>query len=473
MGVRGEKCLHLRSWQHPRVKPFDLLMSRNTHLKVEMHPSRILYQRDNQSLRDFQYSYDGADQITQVAGTPAHTFGDAAVASTATNVNNQYTSFGNETLTYDASGNLNTRGQTTYAWDVRDRLISITAPGLSSSFSYDALGRRASKTVNGTMTSFTYDGPNIIQDSLAQYVHGIGIDDLLSRTTGTTSEYYLKDHLGSTISLTDNTGNITVQYGYSPFGQVAKTGSTTNYFTYTGREDDDTGTYHYRARYYSPDLKRFIAEDSLGFSGGQTNLYAYVSNNPVASIDPLGLYGEVTYQARVVTFNPGATHNTTIGLRANTIVPPGTSNIFSNFPPNSQILTDTSTAEIRYTPKNPGERKSHPTPPGRRLGDDNGHIVPRELGGSDTDVDNFFAQNRGVNQHRVGGLNGTRRNDFRESYRGFASSVRNYLDSHQNCVLTYTVELYYLNRGDIRPWGFYVIATFSDGRTMAQGFYNP
>jgi hypothetical protein len=36
-------------------------------------------------------------------------------------------------------------------------------------------------------------------------------------------------------------------------------------------------------------LQRFIAEDPLGFGGGQTNLYAYVSNNPLRFIDPSGL----------------------------------------------------------------------------------------------------------------------------------------------------------------------------------------
>jgi tetratricopeptide (TPR) repeat protein len=39
--VNGEKCFHLRSWQHPRVKPFNLLVSIYTHLKVEMHPAAL------------------------------------------------------------------------------------------------------------------------------------------------------------------------------------------------------------------------------------------------------------------------------------------------------------------------------------------------------------------------------------------------------------------------------------------------
>ena len=43
------------------------------------------------------------------------------------------------------------------------------------------------------------------------------------------------------------------------------------------------------ARYYHPGLQRFISEDPIGFAGGGTNLYAYVANNPLSFVDPLGL----------------------------------------------------------------------------------------------------------------------------------------------------------------------------------------
>lgn len=65
--------------------------------------------------------------------------------------------------------------------------------------------------------------------------------------------------------------------------------ASTNPHQFTGRENDATGLYYYRARYYHPTLQRFIAEDPIGFLGGDVNLYAYVRNAPLVLLDPLGL----------------------------------------------------------------------------------------------------------------------------------------------------------------------------------------
>ena len=62
-------------------------------------------------------------------------------------------------------------------------------------------------------------------------------------------------------------------------------------YQFTGRENDGTGLYFYRARYYSPTFQRFVSQDPIGFAGGDANLYAYVYNNPANLIDPFGTCG--------------------------------------------------------------------------------------------------------------------------------------------------------------------------------------
>ena len=51
-------------------------------------------------------------------------------------------------------------------------------------------------------------------------------------------------------------------------------------------------SYYYRARYYDPQVGRFISEDPTDFSGSGTNFYAYVRNNPMDLADPLGFCPE-------------------------------------------------------------------------------------------------------------------------------------------------------------------------------------
>ena len=100
------------------------------------------------------------------------------------------------------------------------------------------------------------------------------------------------DALGSTVALGDNTGTLQTQYTYEPFGYATTSGAaSTSGYKYTGREDDGSGMFYYRARYYHPRLQRFISEDPIGFRGGDYNMYAYVGNNSLKYVDPLGLYG--------------------------------------------------------------------------------------------------------------------------------------------------------------------------------------
>lgn len=77
--------------------------------------------------------------------------------------------------------------------------------------------------------------------------------------------------------------------GYTPYGESAVTsGSALSRLQYTGRDNDGTGLYFYRARYYDPVLKRFISEDPIGLGGG-LNLYGYANQAPTIFGDPLGL----------------------------------------------------------------------------------------------------------------------------------------------------------------------------------------
>ena len=201
---------------------------------------------------------------------------------------------------YDNNSNVQTTtdagGTTTYTWNARNQLVGITGPSVDASFIYDGLGRRESKTVNGSLTEFLYDGVNPVQETsgatiLANILPGLRIDGFLTRTDVTSgiTSYFLADALGSPVAVTDAVGAVQTEYTYEPFGQTTVGGaSNSNPYQYTGRENDGTGLYYYRGRYYNPLLQRFISEDPIGFRSGDFNLFAYVFNNPLIFIDPFG-----------------------------------------------------------------------------------------------------------------------------------------------------------------------------------------
>jgi RHS repeat-associated protein len=157
-----------------------------------------------------------------------------------------------------------------------------------------------------------------MQDGIsASYVYGPqGV--LAKRTTvnqETTTFFYHLDNLGSVRLVTDDEKNIVVSATYHPFGETSVQEGSERYL-FTGKEKDTTELYYYRARYYDPEIGRFLTRDTYTFlpndsrllgSAWETspafqkvpnrwlensqalNRYTYALNNPLRYSDPTGL----------------------------------------------------------------------------------------------------------------------------------------------------------------------------------------
>lgn len=280
-----------------------------------------------QLIEQIDYGYDAKGQRTSkttlnsngtgAVETPMTAVFDAAnrMTSVTLNVSMPQT----YALSYDANGNL-TRKQNTadaqdntvYTWDASDRLVQIAQSGtetLTASFSYDSFGRRVQSTITrndqpAATVQYLYEGLQAlgeIRDGQLSHrlLTGLNLDETIARIAlnasgqrdSAQSRIYLTDTLNSVIAqlAEDNSASLQNSYAYSPYGQTSTVGPdvTNNPNQYTSRENDNTGLYYYRARYYDPVLKRFIASDPIGLEAGM-NMYAYVEGDPVSLTDPKG-----------------------------------------------------------------------------------------------------------------------------------------------------------------------------------------
>jgi len=121
---------------------------------------------------------------------------------------------------------------------------------------------------------------------------------LLSSTSTVAAEsltFIHQDHLGSTVLVTSDAGQVVNKEVYYPYGITRKSyqSSAVSHQTterkYTGQisDTDQTDLYYYNSRYYNPAIAKFIQSDT---EVELLNRYAYVRNNPITLIDPSGHY---------------------------------------------------------------------------------------------------------------------------------------------------------------------------------------
>lgn len=123
-----------------------------------------------------------------------------------------------------------------------------------------------------------------------EYVYSGG--SLLATIAGSTTTYHNQDQLSVRLS-TDSTGSVVSQQGHYPFGEAwySDAGSTKWKFTSYER-DSESGNDYAIFRYYQNRLGRFSSPDPVAGSvhdPQSVNRFAYVGNDPVNLMDPMGL----------------------------------------------------------------------------------------------------------------------------------------------------------------------------------------
>ena len=260
-------------------------------------------------LQENTYVYDVFGEITEKSTTNTADPKGLQTVSMEYDAANRLTKYNGQTVKYDAKGNMTTgpvdgkMQELTY--DCRNRLVE--AGGVS--YTYDAENTRISSTVDGRTTEYVTDTGGSMSRLLAAYEadgtetrYYYGTEGLAGQYNDGTGErlYYHYDNIGSTTLLTDVAGKVADRFVYGTYGELLSEVTKKVRFLYNGAygvTTDDNGLYYMRARYYNPDIKRFINQDiKVGDIGSSQSLnrYAYCEGNPVSLIDPFGLSPEAT-----------------------------------------------------------------------------------------------------------------------------------------------------------------------------------
>ncbi len=221
---------------------------------------------------------------------------------------------GGVTYTYDNNGNLLTGGGRTLTWNATNQPSQIVSGGITELYEYDADGSRVKRTVNPSAITTIYAfGLYEKEGTVTRKYYTFGGQAIAIRDSVAGLSYLYGDHIGSVSASIDTNGVLTSMQHFDAWGKKLAGNVTKTKRGFTGQYLDDTGLLFYNARYYDPGIGRFVSADTIVPGAGsltvapndavalaawgqrgpaanpqQLNRYAYVLNNPLRHIDPLG-----------------------------------------------------------------------------------------------------------------------------------------------------------------------------------------
>jgi RHS repeat-associated protein len=210
-------------------------------------------------------------------------------------------------------------------WDEENRLQEYETEEHETYYTYNDKGERVYKNTEDDDHTFYLNQYYIVRNDAIVSKHLFaGATRIVTRLVEPPEEdsedahqdklyFYHPDHLGSTGYTTNRRGRVNEHHEYFPFGEtwIEQEGDSKRpMYLYTGKElDQESGLYYFGARYYDPRTSVWQSADPIlnkylptgdkehdqhlpGMGGifetANSNLYGYVSNNPVKFLDPDG-----------------------------------------------------------------------------------------------------------------------------------------------------------------------------------------
>ena len=299
------------------------------------------------------FTYDNADRITQIANGIDTALTQNFGYDDQSRLVSVYASADNESFQYDANGNrlmqtgtvdsvsatsnqLVSSGGTAYGYDALGNTTTVNG---AATYHYDAFhrmdsaggtayyvnpeGQRLRKAGTAGTSYFAPDRGGAL---LAEYLNGGWIDyvwlngRLIGRMAGGQVDAIHDDQLGRPEVVTAANQSVVWRAQNLAFTRNVTVANITLNLGFPGQYyDAETGNWNNGFRDYDSLHGRYVESDPIGLGGG-VNTYAYVGNDPITGIDPLGLYCLKEWQIRGIA---GAAVGAAIGGFAGSESGPG------------------------------------------------------------------------------------------------------------------------------------------------------
>ena len=146
---------------------------------------------------------------------------------------------------------------------------------------------RISKTYQGKTTRWVWDGNVPLHEWMEEsdvttWLFEEGTFIPAAKIVGDKSYSIITDYLGTPTEMYNSDGEKTWSAELDIYGSVrnfAGRSLSDCPFRYQGQyEDEETGLYYNRFRYYDPKIGNYLSQDPIGLAGSNPNIYAYVSD---------------------------------------------------------------------------------------------------------------------------------------------------------------------------------------------------
>ncbi|WP_244590457.1 RHS repeat-associated core domain-containing protein, partial [Xenorhabdus stockiae] len=337
-----------RSWQYDRTHNVRVIDD------SRWGQTRYRYNSNDQILHTFfegarpheeQFNYDANGNLSQHLPTDAR---GAVAQINQRQKAGRVVQQGNIRYRYDDNGRLVEKTEQRdgfrpqiwrYRWDTQNQLTHCETPdGSRWHYRYDVFGRRIRKLKvhDGKLTAanlqlwlagkpdlapradtimgqdYLWSGDQLIEETpiysdgtpaegqRIRWLYEPGSLTPSARFEKCKLHYIVNDHQGTPREMLNEEGQLIWAQRLRTWGQVDRfqviASNNADYHVncnlrFMGQfEDEESGLYYNRFRYYSPDTGQYISPDPIGLLGG-VNPYSYV-HNPVNFIDPFGLAGK-------------------------------------------------------------------------------------------------------------------------------------------------------------------------------------